>query len=339
MSSERWGALRRIFSERRPGPKVWDDVCKLFLDWPEDTEREMAIQYAASHFADWKDTARMLPCPSIPHVLALEVMCAPHYRGVASLVRGISFSVLWNASENTAETFVGKGQEALNIRGLERLLASEHISFLKRLQFRKSWAGYGTGVNASGAMLIAESPHVSQLNYLEISDGSIGAEGANWLAQSSSLCSLQKLLLPSCYILDEGLIALAKAAHLSGLKLLECGGNNLHDEGLIVLAQSPHMMQLKTLSLYGNKITTVGLTALLSTNALPSLRRLNLEHNQLEDKAIDVLLSSSLTRQLTHLQLGGNRFTEKGLRRLAEAEELHHIKKLVLGNHFSLHRK
>ncbi|MGL6076752.1 MAG: TIGR02996 domain-containing protein [Fimbriiglobus sp.] len=96
----------------------------------------------------------------------------------------------------------------------------------------------------------------------------IGTEGAIAVAKSSHLENLQALSIGSNDIRDAGAIAIANSPHLANLHTLNLGSNDIGDAGVIAIANSPHLANLRSLSFVGNYIGNEGIQAILGSRYL-----------------------------------------------------------------------
>ena len=141
-------------------------------------------------------------------------------------------------------------------------------------------------------------PELILCTHLELHDyhvgdrGNIGDGDVRALAASPHLAQLQHLDLSSNYIGDQGVEALAASAHLTRLQYLDLADNHIGSGGARALAASPNLASLRHLDLYGNRIGDEGARALASSPHLASLQHLNLHSNGIEDEGAAALAAS-----------------------------------------------
>jgi hypothetical protein len=116
----------------------------------------------------------------------------------------------------------------------------------------------------------------------------IGVQGAKALADSPHLSRLETLDLSGNPLGNVGLEALAGAAGLPALTALNLGGTQVTGRGLARLASSRLGGQLRRLGLSHNKLHGSSLRA-LHAPALAGLRDLRLEHNLLDEEGFRAL--------------------------------------------------
>ena len=176
-----------------------------------------------------------------------------------------------------------------------------------------------------GTKIVTSLEHLTNLQYLDLSQNSIGVDGAVAIAKGlKNAVNLQYLVLSwnNIGISDDGVEALAKGIkHLTSLQVLELDYNEIGDDGVAALAEGlKHLTSLQTLNLGGNRIGDDGVEALTKgIKHLTSLQVLQLDWNTIGDDGVAALAEG--IKHLTSLQtlnLGGNRIGDDGVEALAK---------------------
>ena len=106
--------------------------------------------------------------------------------------------------------------------------------------------------------LLAASPILRRLTYLDLSNNFLRDQGARLLAESPNVVNLEGLNLSSTGMGDAGACALAASRHLIGLRELYLCDNRIGQTGLRALERSPLVRQLEVLSLRCNNCASDG---------------------------------------------------------------------------------
>jgi len=96
----------------------------------------------------------------------------------------------------------------------------------------------GRGLGPGEARLIAESPRLEEVSWLDLDDNRLGDEGVKILAACQRLANVQYLNLNGNQVTDEGVKALAESPHLPRLKRLHLKNNPIRGEGVVALFSS-----------------------------------------------------------------------------------------------------
>jgi hypothetical protein len=106
------------------------------------------------------------------------------------------------------------------------------------------------GITAAGVRALAESPLLSTVEHLNLTENPIGNAGVLALVRSKYAKRLRKLDLYSCEFDDAGVKALAESPNLATLRELHISGRSVGLEGAKALAASPHLGALTRLMAY-----------------------------------------------------------------------------------------
>jgi uncharacterized protein (TIGR02996 family) len=178
----------------------------------------------------------------------------------------------------------GNGLEAAGVRSLAK---AKHLGQLRALDL------CGNDLGLEGARVLARSPLFAGLTDLRLGEedefdetNDLGDAGVRALLASPHLTNLETLDLAANGLTDEGAKALAGWPHLASLRWLDLGANDLTDEGVRALASSPGVANLRGLSLYScDGIGEGGLKALLDSPHLANLVEFSL-HDESECKGM-----------------------------------------------------
>jgi Ran GTPase-activating protein (RanGAP) involved in mRNA processing and transport len=96
----------------------------------------------------------------------------------------------------------------------------------------------GRGLCPGEARLIADSPRLLEVTWLDLDDNRLGDEGVKILAASAGLANVQYLNLNGNQVTDEGVKTLAGSPHLALLKRLHLKNNPIRGEGVVALFSS-----------------------------------------------------------------------------------------------------
>lgn len=179
----------------------------------------------------------------------------PHLDGIiwnaVDFKRGFVWELLCNNTEvfkrNAAAIFAStpiQGVTLIRLQSLAQVLDVAELSRVKRLILE------GLGLGPIDTHALAESPHVSNLAAIHLSDNNIEDEGAEALAASQQLRFLENLDLGYNRIADEGVKALAASPIVATLSHLGLAGNLLTNSGAMALASSQYLGQLTGLTLW-----------------------------------------------------------------------------------------
>lgn len=158
---------------------------------------------------------------------------------------------------------------------VEKLLEGEHLS---QMVITRSLDLRGQQLVLEDAELLAESPELKWITYLNLAYNGMQDDGTAALVSSDVLCNLQFLDLSGNSIEAQGIHALATCEHLKNLRHLDLTGNWVNDEAASYIADSEHFTKLETLVLRGNPIRTAGAKALANSEHLrESIRNLWIE--------------------------------------------------------------
>jgi uncharacterized protein (TIGR02996 family) len=169
----------------------------------------------------------------------------------------------------------------------------------------------------------------------------IGDEDVRLIAQCPHLTRLEGLDLIQHRIGPAGLHTLTHADNLPALRDLEMYGNVWNDEGLRVVVRSPLAPRLRKLHAGGGpdmrNITAAGARALARTPALARLRVLNLDNTVIGDAGARALAGSKHLAGLTELWLHECDIGTAGAIALAESPHLANLEVLDLSSNWKVY--
>ena len=100
------------------------------------------------------------------------------------------------------------------------------------------------------ARLLWESPKMTEINWLDLDDNSLGNEGVKDLAKCKYLTNVQYLNLNANSVGDEGARFLAQSKYLVKLKRLHLKNNPINGDGVIALFESQTLENLSTFQVH-----------------------------------------------------------------------------------------
>lgn len=229
----------------------------------------------------------------------------------------------------------------LSAETVRALAASPALAEVRDLRL---WA---CGVGEAGALALAASPNVAQLERLELAyhpSRPVGDAGVRALSGSPHLAGLTALGLYLDDLSDDaveaivdsdwelealdladnrltarGARALAGWPALRGINTLRLASNPLGDDGVAALCESPHLGALRELDLGAVEMGDAGAHALARSPKLAHLERLGLDENEIGDDGARALAESAHLGALRELRIGNNPIGEPGLDALTRA--------------------
>jgi hypothetical protein len=130
------------------------------------------------------------------------------------------------------------GQNGLGVRGVTALLSSPHLSQVEELDLSNNRPG-GDWITA----LVSAGPR--RLRKLTLEDNQFDGRAAALLADAAALGGVRELSLRGNPIGDQGAVALAGSPRLTQLRKLGLGSCEIGDEGAIALADSATLGRLE----------------------------------------------------------------------------------------------
>ena len=137
-----------------------------------------------------------------------------------------------------------------------------------------------------------ECAFLSHVASLELTKVRLAEDRMRELLHSPHLANLQELNLHECGLYDAGAHSLAESPTLARLRKLHLSMNGIETAGAIAIVTSPHLAGLEDLSLRFNQAGDQFARVLAASPQAASLRRLNLEANFLSDAGVRALLES-----------------------------------------------
>ena len=230
--------------------------------------------------------------------------------------------------------FEGYISAQVGTRGVELLASSAFASRLVVLEL------LNVAIDADGAKVVADTPAFARLEQLSFAGGhyssnQIGAEGASVLSQSPHLGELQSLNLGFNHVGDAGFEAITKSRTLQRLSGLYLQANDISRESFVYFSLSPFLHQLKSLDLSHNQLCDHAVERLVLA-APEALEVLWLYHNPITDRGARMLANAPMSAHLTELNLAQTGLTDEGAQSLLDSVYLTSLDQLFLGlNNFS----
>jgi uncharacterized protein (TIGR02996 family) len=173
---------------------------------------------------------------------------------------------------------------------------------------------------------LAASPHLSNLQCLDMSENKIGIRGATDLATAHAP-SLRILRLAGNPIKDRGLLAISQA-DWPALEHLDVTNCQLTRTGVIGLAESPLAPRLTSLQLSGNAEVSTDAWLALARAPLERLQRLDLSNATVTDDVIGALAANPAVVGLHTLHLGAAIITDRAARTILENPRFRNLRRL-----------
>jgi Ran GTPase-activating protein (RanGAP) involved in mRNA processing and transport len=259
-NQERFELLEELL-QQPPEAMVWHAICDLFAIWPEEREKEEALDYADAHLSDWDDALRQV-------YSSLNLLDSNHkISSLGKLIRSIE---LYRREEN-------------GDRELTYIAKSPYFQNLKRLSIVRSEI-YGGGCKA-----LAHSPYLQNLTHLKIHHSEWLEDDFTALVNSSILKSLTFLQLSQMDLKDEDVAALAHSPYLKNLTHLNLSQNRIEARDPKAIAQAQNFHKLKYLNLNSNRIKDAGVRELSQSPYLENLETLKICDNRLSQEGKDLL--------------------------------------------------
>lgn len=182
------------------------------------------------------------------------------------------------------------------------------------------------------ATLLANSPGLSGLRWMDLAGNQMGDEGLRQLAGAPHLTGVRTLLLgidagdATNDLSDAGIADLAQSPSLTRLEKLDLDGNeDVGDGAARAIAGSVNFSNLRDLNLGYCRVGAEGVIALANSPHLANLRRLGLACAGMTDEAAIALIESPYLSNLVYLDLEGagdstldSFVSDEGARRLRE---------------------
>lgn len=216
----------------------------------------------------------------------------------------------------------------LNLSG--RDLSREGIGELSR------WAGLSSvrrlalndvAIGAGGCRLLVESPHLGELERLDLAGATVRINGAAAIGRCARLATLRHLDVTNTMIDHAGLDHLLASPHLHGLESFSFGGIGMHGRHLGRLWSWPGLARIRHLRIGFVYLGNEGLRSLLAA-PLGEVTSLDLSHTGLAHGAAEVIASCERLRSLAALDLTGCLMTGSEANLLLDSPHLTALQRL-----------
>jgi Leucine-rich repeat (LRR) protein len=226
-------------------------------------------------------------------------------------------------------------QNHLNPQALVALGGALDAGALEHLELRAN--AHGVSHVPSLSRLVC-APGASSLRSLGLAQNNLDAQHVRAIADSPHLTSLERLDLSSGRshraarpIEPADMLALRASAAATSLRELSLAGYTLSDEAVAALVDGDELQHLTRLDLRFNAIGDRGANALASAY-LPNLRRLDLGYNRLSSRGARALAHAEHLSRLEHLDLFANHnLSDADADRLRASPHLPDIKLVHVG--------
>jgi uncharacterized protein (TIGR02996 family) len=210
------------------------------------------------------------------------------------------------------------GYTELGDKGLQVLATSPVFAPLRSLRINNN-----NHLGVPGMRALAESPHLTALVDLDVSDNDLSDAALRPLFDGPPGNRLTRLVLRDNRLGDAGIAALVASPVFA--RMAERGGRidlrrvEMGRIGARILADSPALELVEVLDLEGNNLGDEGLEALAASPYLRRLRELKLRETRINDDGVRALARSEIMATLRVLDLTGNLILEDSVERLHEA--------------------
>ena len=189
-------------------------------------------------------------------------------------------------------------------------------------------------IDDDGIIDITLSPHLNNLESLDLSSDRVGDIAAWAIAESSNHTHLKMLNLWNTRLGNEGARALAEATYLGDLEELEIGNTDVTLPGILALVQAaglPALGILRATHLRCGGAAEV-MVAEDVTDTPATLDELDLECSDIGDAGATLLAHSPQLANLSDLNLNENSISDLGATALANSPHLTRLRWLLLEN-------
>jgi uncharacterized protein (TIGR02996 family) len=262
---------------------------------------------------------------------------------LGDLVAGIEFRRgIPDSVSVYADTFLARGEELFRWLRVRRLRLLDVASVMPKLAACPLLAEVreldlcGCDLGNGGVNVLVRSPHLKNLDAIDLGFNGLDDAGLWALARSSALTNLTTLALnDNGQITSDGLRALADSPFFAGLTALDVCGNDISDAGAKAVAASPTLGRLRSFKVNGNHIGDAGVAALAGSPLLARMLkadpRLELRANAIGPAGAEVLARCPALAACATLDLTDNYLGERGIAHLLRSPHLGQLKSLRLG--------
>jgi serine/threonine protein kinase len=208
---------------------------------------------------------------------------------------------------------------------LQILVNSPHLENLEILEIREC------KISVKAMKKLINSANLNSLKALYLEEAELATDAIKFFARSTSFTQLETLSLARNALGSDGLKMLSKAHCCETLKHLNLESNGLQQDDLEILVGAKHLNQLQSLNLNDNQIGPDGCQVLASSKSLQTLRELNLDGNQIGPIGLQYVIDSEHLIGLNTLHLEHNELGIKGAKALANATAFTNLTQLTLG--------
>lgn len=190
----------------------------------------------------------------------------------------------------------------------------------------------------AGVRALVASPHLQNLQTLDLSGNKLTAEGFRAIANSPHLSNLLTLRLSGNpfnpaygHGADEGVCAVAASPYLANLRGLHLEGNGITDKGFRAVVDSRYLQNLETLVVSGNSLSARSSRALAQSSRLPHLAVFCAAGAALGDGAVlEALISAPGRKALCELDISEWPLEEQRLRKVFASSAARRLQRLTL---------
>ncbi|EFC36202.1 predicted protein [Naegleria gruberi] len=159
----------------------------------------------------------------------------------------------------------------ITLEGFKMLASNSKFSKLVKLTC--------TELGDEGFKYFCQSPHFSNIEYLNVGLGSLSNLGMQYFASSPYLKKVKTLLLDSNDFTAEGVKSICQSDNIQSVEYLEMEYSPIGDDGVKYLAESPKMRNLKCLGIASTDTGNQSARYIVDSPYLENLCELYFEHD------------------------------------------------------------
>lgn len=249
----------------------WKAICELIFVWPENKEKDLAIDFANKHLSSWNDESR--------HVYSSSIFSKGQIYSLAKIVRSV---IIYKREEN-------------GNRELIAICESPFIKDLKYLVVNKS------DIYIEGIRSLTTTRFLNNLISVSFESSTLTEDELTFLFSASNLTALSALRFKNAGLTAPRINLLLNSSLIRSVTSLNLSYNNLNDESALIIANCNHLGNLKILDLSNNFIRDTGAKALANSNYLNSLEQIIIIKNALTAAGMEYLTQISLNKKINIL--------------------------------------
>lgn len=290
-SRQRFGELRSLL-QHAPSRTIWAQCCALAEQFEPHLFEQEILPYMLGRLRHWPDALRVVPRRWLVGMIEGEPLpwmpCARYLR----IEHGMPIS---------DPVF-------------EMLARHEGMSHITMLEVSPNQKVY-----LSAVRLLLQSPHLSQLRHLSLSNMQLQDKSLRHVMAQTACRCLETLDVANNLLGRDTVIYLSDYGWAQQLRALNLSSNPMGDVGVRALSRTGRWRRLDTLELSDIRMGAAGMSQLATAPILEQLHTLVLDHNAMYYDGVGALAQSDRLPALTHLSLGGVQPGLAGVRALCRS--------------------